>query len=666
MNCTILHESRRRMRVHLHQCYMSFDEADMVQAYLETLAGVERVEVSERTANATIFYAGDVEKRAGIVTALAEFHYETCAVALPEHSGRRLQHQYEDRMFWHLAQHFAIKLFLPAPIRMVVNVVKAIPHLISAVKSLVRGRVDVHVLDAASITVAMIKGDFDTAGSVMFLLGVGDIMEEWTYQKSVGDLANAMSLQVDKVWVQDAPDSEQAVLANVNDVEVGSFVVVRTGNMIPLDGVVASGEAMVNQASITGEPLAVRKKEGGTVFAGTVVEEGELVVRVTKRSGTGQYDRIVAMIEESERLGSNSEKQASTLADKLVPWTFATSALTYLFTRDAVKAYSVLMVDFCCALKLTMPLSVLSAMREASLRGIRVKSGRSMERFAQAETIVFDKTGTLTKATPEVRDVILFGDNDEREMLRLAACLEEHYPHSIASAVVQAAKDRGLTHEEKHAKVQYVVAHGIASSVDGEKVCIGSSHYVFEDEGAVIPQDEQEKFDALPDAYSHLYLAIGGHLSAVLLIEDPLKEGAARTVARLHDLGFSRVVMLTGDTDKTARAIAARLGIDEYHAEMLPEDKARFIEEEHAADRKVVMVGDGVNDSPALSAADTSNRRHHHRGKRPGHARHAVAPVQRTDGSHTVQLPQDHRIQLAAHRARHRRGGHADHDRAAA
>ncbi|MGN0034679.1 MAG: heavy metal translocating P-type ATPase, partial [Coriobacteriales bacterium] len=491
-------------------------------------------------------------------------------------------------------------------IRMVINVVKAVPYLISAVKSLVRGRVDVHVLDAASITVAMVKGDFDTAGSVMFLLGVGDIMEEWTYQKSVGDLANAMSLQVDKVWVQEAPDSEQAVLANVNDVEVGSFVVVRTGNMIPLDGIVASGEAMVNQASITGEPIAVRKKEGGTIFAGTVIEEGELVVRVTKRSGTGQYDRIVAMIEESEKLGSSSEKQASTLADKLVPWTFATSALAYLFTRDAVKAYSVLMVDFCCALKLTMPLSVLSAMREASLHGIRVKSGRSMERFAEAETIVFDKTGTLTKATPEVHGVIPFDGNDEREMLRLAACLEEHYPHSIASAVVQAAKDRGLTHEEKHAKVQYVVAHGIASSVDGEKVCIGSSHYVFEDEGAVIPQDEQEKFDALPDAYSHLYLAIGGRLSAVLLIEDPLKEGAARTVARLHDSGFSRVVMLTGDTDKTARAIAARLGIDEYHAEVLPEDKARFIEEEHAAGRKVVMVRDGVNDSPALSAADTS------------------------------------------------------------
>ncbi|MEE8816895.1 MAG: heavy metal translocating P-type ATPase [Lachnospiraceae bacterium] len=590
------------MRVHLHQCYMTFEEADKVQYYLQSLPGVVRAKVSERTCDATIYYGGTAKQRAKLVRALSGFDYETTEVSVPDHTGRELNHKFEDRMFWHIAGRFVTRLFLPLSIRSIISFVKAVPFVIRGLNSLIHGRIDVHVLDAASVTFAIVRSDFDTAGSVMFLLGIGDIMEEWTHRKSVDDLANAMSLHVDKVWVK--TKSGEEVLVGVGEVHRDSRIIVRTGNMIPLDGLVESGDAMVNQASITGEPLSVRKTEGGAVFAGTVVEEGELVVRVTKDAGTGQYDRIVSMIEESEKLRSDTEAKASDLADKLVPVTFGAAVLTYLLTRDINRAYSIMMVDFCCALKLAIPISVLSAMREAQEHQISVKGGKFMENFAKAETIVFDKTGTITRAVPKVRDVVAFNGQDPKEMLRLAACLEEHYPHSIANAVVRCAKEQGLFHEEKHSKVEYIVAHGIASTVDGVKVRIGSWHFIFEDEKAVLKEDEKEKFDSLPDQYSHLYLAIGGVLSAVILIEDPIKDEAKDAIRALHEAGFSRVVMLTGDSGRTAKAVAKLIGVDDFRAEVLPEDKAAFIKQEHEAGRKVVMVGDGVNDSPALSAAD--------------------------------------------------------------
>ncbi len=590
------------MRVHLHQCYMTFEEADKVQYYLQSLPGVVRAKVSERTCDATIYYGGTAKQRAKLVRALSGFDYETTEVSVPDHTGRELNHKFEDRMFWHIAGRFVTRLFLPLSIRSIISFVKAVPFVIRGLNSLIHGRIDVHVLDAASVTFAIVRSDFDTAGSVMFLLGIGDIMEEWTHRKSVDDLANAMSLHVDKVWVK--TKSGEEVLVGVGEVHRDSRIIVRTGNMIPLDGLVESGDAMVNQASITGEPLSVRKTEGGAVFAGTVVEEGELVVRVTKDAGTGQYDRIVSMIEESEKLRSDTEAKASDLADKLVPVTFGAAVLTYLLTRDINRAYSIMMVDFCCALKLAIPISVLSAMREAQEHQISVKGGKFMENFAKAETIVFDKTGTITRAVPKVRDVVAFNGQDPKEMLRLAACLEEHYPHSIANAVVRCAKEQGLSHEEKHSKVEYIVAHGIASTVDGVKVRIGSWHFIFEDEKAVLKEDEKEKFDSLPDQYSHLYLAIGGVLSAVILIEDPIKDEAKDAIRALHEAGFSRVVMLTGDSGRTAKAVAKLIGVDDFRAEVLPEDKAAFIKQEHEAGRKVVMVGDGVNDLPALSAAD--------------------------------------------------------------
>ena len=590
------------LRVHLHQCNMTMEEADKVQYYLQKLPGVTRVRVEERTADATIHYMGTPIQRENIIRALSGFDYETADVEVPEHTGRQIQHEYEDRMFGLITRHYLIRFFLPLPVRMFINAVKAVPFIFRAIGSLRRGKLDVHVLDAASVVAALVRSDFDTAGSVMFLLGIGDLMEEWTHRKSVEDLASAMSLHVDKVWL--VTSEGQEVLTDVNKVRKGDRIIVRTGNMIPLDGIVESGDGMVNQSSITGEPLSVHKKEGGTVFAGTVMEEGEMTVRVTKDKGTGQYDKIVSMIEDSEKLKSDTEAKASNLADRLVPLTFALTGLTYLLTRNATKAYSILMVDFCCALKLSMPVSVLSAMREANMNNISVKGGKMMESFANAQTIVFDKTGTLTKASPKVAGVVAFGGNDPKEMLRLAACLEEHYPHSIANAVVKEAARQGLSHEEKHAQVQYIVAHGIASMIDGKQVRLGSYHFLFEDEKASVPEGEQSKFDALPEEYSHLYMAIGGELAAVILIEDPVKENAAEAVRKLHDAGFSRVVMLTGDSERTAKAVAARLGIDDFRAEVLPGDKAEFIKEEHAAGRTVVMIGDGINDSPALSAAD--------------------------------------------------------------
>ena len=602
MRCAILHELPGRMRVHLRQSSMTFGEADRLQYYLQSVPGVKNVRVSERTANAVVLYDRADGMREKLIHALSTFDYDTCGVKIPEYTGRKTRHEYEDRMFWHVALHYAARFFLPGPVRLALNFSKAVPFVLQALNSLQGGRLDVHVLDAASVTIALSQGDYDTAGSVMFLLGIGDLMEKWTHRRSVDDLANAMALHVDQVWLKSPAGTE--ILIGADKVRPGDEVIVRTGNMIPLDGIATSGEAMVNQSSITGEPLAVRKSEGASVFASTVVEEGELSFRVTKAAGSGQFDRIVSMIETSEKMKSLSEEKASDLADHLVPWTFAAAGLTYLVTRNVTRAYSILMVDFCCALKLSMPVSVLSAMREAQEHKISVKGGRFMENFAAADTIVFDKTGTLTEACPKVRDVVPFGGNDPEEMLRLAACLEEHYPHSIANAVVQEAKRRALSHAEKHSRVEYVVAHGIASEVDGKKVRIGSYHFIFEDEKVVIPEGEEERFAALPDEYSHLYLAIGGVLAAVILIEDAIRKGAADAVQNLHSAGFSRVVMLTGDSAKTAAAVSRKLKIDEFRAEVLPEDKAAYIEEAHREGRKVVMTGDGINDSPALSAAD--------------------------------------------------------------
>ena len=581
---------------------MSIDEADILEAYLKGLAGVMEVKVYERTADAVIRFSADDAIRDSVIRALAAFDYNRVQIPLPEHSGRALQHEYVDRMAVKILRRCCSKLFLPADLRTVITALKSIPYLVRGLRSLLRGKLAVEVLDAASISVSMLRGDFNTAGQVMFLLGIGDLMDEWTHRKSVSDLAGAMALNVDKVWLR--TEEGQEVLVGIDTVKTGDVILVRTGHMIPLDGEVQSGEAMVNQASFTGEPLPVHKRKGGYLYAGSVIEEGELEILVRKTSGSGRYDRIVAMIEESEKLKSSAEARASRLADRLVPWTFGATLLTWLFTRDVTRATSILMVDFCCALKLSMPIAVLSAMREAGKHHISVKGGKFMEAYAEADTMVFDKTGTLTAATPVLRRVVPFNGTDEKEMLRLAACLEEHYPHSVANAVVNAAKEQGLDHEEQHAKVAYVVAHGIVSSVDGERVCIGSHHFIFEDEGCMIPEGEKEKLDDLPDEYSHLYLAIGGILSAVLLIEDPVKAEAAQMIRTLHDLGLHKLVMMTGDSERTAASVAARVGVDAFHAEVLPEDKAGFIRAEREQGKKVVMVGDGINDSPALSEAD--------------------------------------------------------------
>ena len=602
MRCRILHESRGRMRIHLLQRRMTCEQADLLQAYLESNAGVIRARTDERTGNAVIWYrAGDRER---ILKLAAAFDYgqAATAVAVPEHSTRVLTRDYEDRMFFHIARRGISRLLLPPGLRSVITIAKAVPYIGKALRSLGRGRMEVTVLDAASITVSMLRGEFDTAGSVMFLLGIGDIMEEWTHKKSVEDLAGAMALNVDRVWQRTADGQE--VLTGIDQVRESDTILVRTGNMIPLDGCVLEGDGMVNQASITGEPLPVHKRPGGMVYAGTVVDEGELAVTVRHSSGSGRYDRIVKMIEESEKLKSETEDKASHLADRLVPWTLGATALTYLLTRNAARAAAILMVDFCCALKLSMPIAVLSAMREAGNHRISVKGGKYLENYSEAATIVFDKTGTLTAASPTVREVAAFNGEDSDEMLRLAACLEEHYPHSMANAVVAEALRRRLEHEEKHSKVEYIVAHGIASSIDGRRVCIGSCHFIFEDEKTVIPKGEEERFEALPDEYSHLYMAIDGVLSAVILIEDPLKPEAAAVVRRLHEMGIERVVMMTGDSARTARAVADLTGVDAYFAEVLPEEKAGFIRSEHESGRKVIMVGDGVNDSPALSEAD--------------------------------------------------------------
>ena len=600
MNCEILHESRGRMRVHLRQPRMTVRQADLLDAYLGRLDFIRSVKVYERTGDAVILYSGD---RSAVLAALARFHYQDAALAahLPENSGRELNRQYQDKLVSMVAFRAMRKLFFPAPLQIAYTVLFSARYLFHGLRCLLRRQLRVEVLDAVSIGVSLLRRDFSTAGSVMFLLRLGELLEEWTHKKSVGDLARSMSLNIDRVWlVREGGD----VLVPLHEVQPGDHIRVRTGNLIPLDGKVLEGEAMVNQASLTGESVPAAKRPGSLVYAGTVLEEGECVLEAAGVNGASRYDRIVTMIEDSQRLQSTTENRAARLADKLVPYSLLGTVLTYALTRNATRAVSILMVDFSCALKLAMPLSFLSAMGEAGKYHITVKGGKFLEAVAQADTIVFDKTGTLTKACPTVVDVVPFGGNDRDEMLRLAACLEEHYPHSIANAVVRAAQERQLTHEEMHANVEYLVAHGIASTVNGRRVIIGSHHFVFEDEHCVIPDGETGTFHALPPEYSHLYLAIGGQLAAVICVADPLRPEASAVLNTLRKLGVSRLVMMTGDSERTAAAIAGQLGVDEYHSEVLPEDKAAFVEAERSAGRTVVMIGDGINDAPALSAAD--------------------------------------------------------------
>ncbi len=600
MKFTIMHESRGRMRVHLHGAGMSLHQADILEYYLKDLPYVSEVKVFDRTQDAIIRYR---EERDALIRALAVFSYAKAEARglVPEHTPRALNREFEDKIALAVLRRIGSKLFLPVPLTTAISIVRSVKYIKEGLRALLHRQLSVAVLDATAVTVSMLRGDFATAGSVMFMLHLGEILEEWTHKKSVADLANVMSLRVDQVWLLSG-DTE--VLVPVSDVQVGDQIIVRTGNLIPLDGKVVSGEAMVNQASMTGESLPVLKKEGGYAYAGTVVEEGSCVIRVEKVQGGGQYDRIVKMIEESERLKSTAEDKAARLADRLVPYTLGGTILTYLITRNVTKMLAVLMVDFSCALKLAMPISVLSAMRESSAYGITVKGGRFLEAVACADTVVFDKTGTLTYASPKIADIIPFGGHSAEDMLRLAACLEEHYPHSMANAVVEEAKARRLTHEEYHSQVQYVVAHGISSKVNEETVLIGSAHFVFEDEGCHIPEGEQEKFDALPAEYSQLFLCIAGELAAVLCIHDPLRAEAKAAVEALHQCGISKVVMMTGDSRRTAESVAAQLNLDEVYAEVLPEDKAEFIRREKAEGRTVMMIGDGVNDSPALSEAD--------------------------------------------------------------
>ena len=600
MKCNILHESPNRLRVHLHCARMSLHEADLLEYYLRSVDGVTEVAVYDRTQDAVVRYTG---QRSAVIGALASFSFAKAEVMelVPEHTSRALNREFEDKLAMTVMRRIFSKLFLPAPITTAMALYHSVKYIREGLTALWHGKLSVAVLDATAVTVSMVRGDFSTAGSVMFMLRLGEILEEWTHKKSVADLARAMSLNVDKVWLQRG-DTE--VLVPIGDVQLGDRMLVRTGNLIPLDGQVVSGEAMVNQASITGESMPVVKRPGSLVYAGTVAEEGQCVVEVQKVQGSGRYDRIVRMIEESEKLKSTTEDKAARLADRLVPYTLGGTVLTYLLTRNVTKMLAVLMVDFSCALKLSMPIAVLSAMRECSSYHISVKGGRFLEAVAQADTVVFDKTGTLTYAVPTVQDVVPFGGHDAQEMLRLAACLEEHYPHSMATAVVEEAKRRGLSHEEYHSQVQYIVAHGIASRVGGQRVVIGSHHFVFEDEKCTIPTAEQQKFDALKPAYSHLYMAASGQLVGVICISDPLRPEAAAVLNGLRALGIRNTVMMTGDSERTAAAIAKQVGVDRFFAEVLPEDKANFVQQAKAEGHTVVMIGDGINDSPALSAAD--------------------------------------------------------------
>ena len=600
MKCTILHDTAGRLRVHLYCKRMTLRQADVLEYYLLAVDGVRSVKVYDRTRDAVVVYDAERER---MIRALARFSFEKAEKLdlAPEHTSRTLNREFEDKLALTVMRRCASNLFLPAPVTSALAVIRSAKYIKEGLLALWHRKLSVAVLDATAVTVSMVRGDFATAGSVMFMLRLGEILEEWTHKKSVADLASAMSLRVENVWQQ--VDGTE-VLTKVTDVKPGDRIVIRTGGMIPLDGRVIEGEAMVNQSSLTGESMPVAKRPGSLVYAGTVAEEGECVVCVEKVSGSGRYDRVVRMIEESEKLKSTAEDKASRMADRLVPYTLGGTAVTYLLTRDVTKMLAVLMVDFSCALKLAIPVAVLSAMRESSGHHISVKGGRFLEAVAKADTIVFDKTGTLTYATPKVAQIVPFGGHREADMLRLAACLEEHYPHSMANAVVEEAKRQGLTHEEYHSQVQYVVAHGISSMVENKKVIIGSAHFVFEDEGCCIPEGEQEKYDALPAAYSHLYLCIDGELAAVICIHDPLRREAKDAVKALHESGFTNVVMMTGDNRRTAESVAAEVGVDAVYAEVLPEDKAAFIRQEKEKGHTVIMVGDGVNDSPALSEAD--------------------------------------------------------------
>ncbi|MBE5861448.1 MAG: heavy metal translocating P-type ATPase [Lachnospiraceae bacterium] len=600
MKCKIMHESRGRLRVHMVLTRMTLHQADVAEYYLRALPAVTKVKVYDRTADAVIWFDG---QRDEIIMALARFSFqnEENEKLVPEHTGRELNRRYEEELVMTIAKRYLKKWLLPLPIHRFLSIINACKYVWKGIRSLCKGQVDVSVLDATAISVSMLRGDFGTAASVMFLLRIGEILEEWTHKKSVDDLARTMSLGVEKAWVK-MDDSE--VLLPITQIQAGDLVIVRTGSMIPLDGCVCKGEAMVNQASMTGESLPVKKDVGSYVYAGSVVEEGECLLRVDKVSGTGRYDRIVRMIEESEKLKSESENRAARLADRLVPYTLGGTLLTYLLTRNPTKTLSVLMVDFSCALKLAIPICVLSAMKEGSEHGMTIKGGKFLEAVAQADTIVFDKTGTLTHAMPRVVEVIPFHGSDADEDLRMAACLEEHYPHPMANAVVDAALEKGLTHEEMHSEISYVVAHGIASTIDEKRVVIGSYHFVMEDEGCKIAPEDQETFDALTGEQSYLYFAVGGVLSAVICIEDPVREEAPEVIKRLRELGFQKIVMMTGDNEKTAAAMAKRVGVDAYYAEVLPEEKAAFVKKEKEEGRKVIMIGDGINDSPALSEAD--------------------------------------------------------------
>lgn len=602
MKFTIKHESRGRMRVHMEQYRMTYEQADTLLYVIHNHRNVTFVKVYDRTADAVIEYVGDREQ---IIELLRHFHYESANVpqTVIKTSGRELNNSYQEKLIGSVVWHYSKKLLLPLPIRIALTIGRSVKYIGIGLKCLLQRKIEVPVLDATAITVSLITKDFSTASSIMFLLGIGELLEEWTHKKSVDDLARSMSLNVSKVWLK-TPENQE-ILVESSKIEKGDKVVVHMGNVIPFDGEVLDGDAMVNQASLTGESVPVQRTVGNTVFAGTVVEEGEITIRVKEVEGNNRFDQIVIMIEESEKLKSELEGKAEHYADKLVPWTLGATGLTYLLTRNVTKAMSILMVDFCCALKLAMPISVLSAIREASLYNVTVKGGKFLEAVAEADTIVFDKTGTLTKAHPTVVDVVNFNDEySSDDMLRVAACLEEHFPHSMAKAVVDAASKKGLSHEEMHTKVEYIVAHGIATSINGKRTVIGSYHFVFEDEKCVVPAGKEPLFESLPLYYSHLYLAIEGKLSAVICIEDPLRDEAAAVVTSLKKAGISKVVMMTGDSERTASVIAKKVGVDEYYAEVLPEDKAAFVEREKAKGRKVIMIGDGINDSPALSAAN--------------------------------------------------------------
>lgn len=600
MRFKIEHEIRGRVRLHICQKRMTCRQADQLEYFLTKLNGVISVKVVERNQDVVICYSDNREE---MLRAIQRFSYEKAEApeSYLQNSGREMNGEYWEKMVNHVVLHYGKKIFLPLPVRTFLTTLKSVKYIWKGVRTLAKCRIEVPVLDATAIGVSMLRGDFSTASSVMFLLGFGEILEDWTHKKSVDDLARSMSLNVSKVWLI-TEDSE--VQVGTDEIKPGDRVRIHMGTVVPFDGIVTEGEAMVNEASLTGESMPVAKHESSYVYAGTVMEEGELTIRVKETSGSTKFEKIVTMIEETEKLKSAVESKAEHLADRLVPYTLAGTALTYALTRNVTKALSILMVDFSCALKLAMPISVLAAIREANAHHITVKGGKFLEAVAEADTIVFDKTGTLTKAQPTVVDVVSFNGDSKENLLRLAACMEEHFPHSMAKAVMDAAKERGLTHEEMHSKVEYIVAHGISTMVDGRKTIIGSHHFVFEDEKCTIPVGKEELFRNLPEEYSHLYLGIEGKLAAVICIEDPLRPEAPEVIKQLRKAGFTQIVMMTGDSDRTAKAIAARVGVDKYYSEVLPEDKAKFVEEAKAQGRKVLMVGDGINDSPALSAAD--------------------------------------------------------------